>query len=32
MKLFNMQLSPTSYYLLPLTSKHSPQHSVFKHP
>jgi hypothetical protein len=27
-----MQLSPTSYYFIPLWSKYSPQHPVLKHP
>jgi hypothetical protein len=27
-----MQFSPTSYHIIPLRSKYSPQHPVLKHP
>jgi hypothetical protein len=32
MKLPIVQLSPFSYYFIPLRSKYSPQHPVLKHP
>jgi hypothetical protein len=32
MKLLIMQFSPTSCHFIPLWSKYSPQHPVFKHP
>jgi hypothetical protein len=32
MEFLIMQFSRTSYYVVPLGSKYSPQHSVLKHP
>jgi hypothetical protein len=32
MKLLIMHFSPAFYYLIPLRSKYSPQHSILRHP